>query len=800
MLRPRSLTVGALAGASAIAVAALAVPGAASAHGNAPARLFDRTATFPVYLNVPAGVDPAAATVAEISAISPDGRTVIYTDALGERIGFVDVTDPSKPVGAGTLELSELTDAPAASPTSVAAYGSYVLVVVDTTDYDADTPGSKARSGELVVVDDATHAVVATLDLGGQPDSIAVSKDGRFAAIAIENQRNEGIAADGGQGAAGDLPQAPAGFVQVIALDDTPADWTAEPIALVNPDGSALPAVAAAGLAAPTDPEPEYVSINSRNELAVTLQENNGVVVLDLPTRSIRAVFSAGSVTAPGFDLKKDGVIDASQSLVGVPREPDAVGWVDDDHLATANEGDWKGGTRGWTVFDAATGGVVWDAGDSYEQLAIRYGLHNNDRAAKKGAEPEGLAIAEFDGRTLAFVASERSNFVAVYDVDDPAKPEFVQVLFSTNGPEGILPVPSRNLLVVSSETDAASTRVRSAVNLYQLGRRNAQPAQPSIVSGDQGGRAIGWQALGALSGIPGQPGRLLAASDVAVSPATLYAVDTTASPARITQSIRVTEGGAPAALDVEGVVATSRTGGWLAVEGATGAGNVLKQYALQDGVAVVTKTVQLPADVTSHIANWGLEGVTSITDRAGEHLWVVLQRQLWADPAAAAKVEAGDGAGVTRIGRYDVATGAWTWFGYRLESTSTPGDWIGLSEITAVDADTLAVVERDKLNGPDAAIKRVYTVEIPKRDPAAGTLPVLEKRLAVDVLPALRSVDGWTQEKLEGLAIGADGRVYAVTDNDGLKDATGETVFLDLGKAKQVFDAKPGTGHGRNG
>ena len=33
----------------------------------------------------------------------------------------------------------------------------------------------------------------------------------------------------------------------------------------------------------------------------------------------------------------------------------------------------------------------------------------------------------------------------------------------------------------------------------------------------------------------------------------------------------------------------------------------------------------------------------------------------------------------------------------------------------------------------------------------APGPLPVLPKKLAIDVLPALRATNGWTQEKLEG-------------------------------------------------
>jgi len=135
-----------------------------------------------------------------------------------------------------------------------------------------------------------------------------------------------------------------------------------------------------------------------------------------------------------------------------------------------------------------------------------------------------------------------------------------------------------------------------------------------------------------------------------------------------------------------------------------------------------------------------------------------------------------------------------WSWSGSTLEPSTAPvawfSDWVGLSEIVAVDANTLAVIERDKLNGPNASNKRIYTVTLPGTPGGIASAPVpLAKTLAYDVLPNLRATNGWTQEKLEGLTIGANGRVYAVTDNDGLDAATGETVFLDLGTAEEVFD-----------
>ena len=51
-----------------------------------------------------------------------------------------------------------------------------------------------------------------------------------------------------------------------------------------------------------------------------------------------------------------------------------------------------------------------------------------------------------------------------------------------------------------------------------------------------------------------------------------------------------------------------------------------------------------------------------------------------------------------------------------------------------------------------------------------------------------MRARKGWTQEKLEGLGVTSGGQVYAVTDNDGVQDATGETQLFPLGDRRRVF------------
>jgi LPXTG-motif cell wall-anchored protein len=768
-------SVRALAIGASITLVCLSVTALPAAAEDTAGSAFSRISTYPVYLNLPTDADPSAETVAEISTVTADGNTLISTDAAGQRIGFLDISDPSAPIGKGSVSLAELGHADD-QPTSVAAFGDYVLVVIDET--GGDFPNPKGRVDVLRLSD---RERVASIDLLGQPDSIAISKDGAYAAIAMENQRDEEFTPEGGE--EGDLPQAPAGFVQVIELAGTPSEWTADPIA--------LPASALAGLDTPEDAEPEYVSINDHNQLALSLQENNGVVIIDLVSRSIENVFSAGTVDLTQIDTEDDGLIRLDDTLTAVPREPDSIAWIGTDYIATANEGDWKGGSRGWTVFDTA-GNVVWDAGNSYEHLAVQHGLYNDGRADNKGAEPEGLAVAEFGGTTYAFVASERSNFVAVYSLTDPTSPRFEQLLFATNGPEGILPIPARNLLAVSSETDDAAARVRAAVNLYQFGP--AQPNQPSIISAEVDGLPIGWSALGALTADPVDAGTLYSATDAALAESQLYTIDVTAEPAVITDVLPVIRDGAPATYDIEGLFARPQGGFWLASEGATGPENLMVRI---DDAGVVQEEIALPEDVSSHIRNWGLEGITASTNDAGnEVLYIAVQRPLWVDPSLKpAELVPFEGENTTRIGRYDLTRGEWAWFGYELDSTSTAGDWLGLSEITLVDENTLAVIERDKLNGPDAAVKRIMTIEIPSESEiaaAGGAVIPVQKTLALDVLPVLQSFRGWTQEKLEGFTIAADGRLYGVTDNDGLDDATGETQFLRLGSAAEVFGTDP--------
>ena len=318
--------------------------------------------------------------VAEIVAATRDGKTLAYTDSQTEAIGFVDISDPSAPVASGTL-----TDL-GGEPTSIAVDNRHALVAVNTSASFTET------SGELLVIDVAKREIVATHLLPGQPDAVAVSPDGRYAAVVIENERDEDL--DGGL-----LPQAPSGSLVVVRTNGSPTRWTSTVVELT-------------GLAqyVPSDAEPEYVDINRRNQAVVSLQENNHLAIVDLPSASVVTDFPAGEVTLDGVDATEEalgpqgnGLIELTETITR-RREPDAVAWIDDDTFATANEGDYEdasgdqGGSRGWTLFNV-DGHVEHDAGTSFEYAGVRAGHYNEGRSANKGSEPEAIAIGRYAGR-----------------------------------------------------------------------------------------------------------------------------------------------------------------------------------------------------------------------------------------------------------------------------------------------------------------------------------------------------------------------------------------------------------------
>lgn len=259
----------------------------------------------------------------------------------------------------------------------------------------------------------------------------------------------------------------------------------------------------------------------------VTLQENNALAELDLQTRQVTRIVPLGkkdfSVATNAIDPSdQDGGVSfrnvpvkglympdaiVSYSAGGKPfyvmanegdafvddadtvrlgngavtldttAFPDAAGLKTNAQLGRLNilrEGaDGSGNTtnmteivtlggRSFSIRDA-DGKLVYDSGNILEVQAQLRGVYADNRSDDKGVEPEGVALYELGGRTLAFIGLERTtrSAVAIFDITDPANSTFLDMIVSDDAsvlrPEGLVAFSNggRHFLAVAHESTA---------------------------------------------------------------------------------------------------------------------------------------------------------------------------------------------------------------------------------------------------------------------------------------------------------------------------------------------------------
>ena len=223
--------------------------------------------------------------------------------------------------------------------------------------------------------------------------------------------------------------------------------------------------------------------------------------------------------------------------------------------------------------------------------------------------------------------------------------------------------------------------------------------------------------------------------------------------------------------LDQEGIdVIGDGKGFWIVSEGSGTVGDIENPIETPNLLlrlsdkAIIEEVIMLPEEVNSIQARYGFEGVAV----DGDNVVVAFQRA-WVNETD------------PRLGIYNTATSTWKFVMYPLdEPESQNGGWVGLSDLEALGEGVFLVLERDDQAGLDAAIKRVYSIDLGDFSMEDGTL--VEKTLVRDLIPDFLSYHGQVPEKVEGLTVDGNGNMWVNNDNDGIDDSIGEQILMNLG------------------
>lgn len=397
------------------------------------------------------------------TGLGADGSEIIgirHTDgiaALTNVAGSVDVLDLSNPLQPQRLNRVEI-DTASGTPNSAAVHPhhDYFLVVIGTAGIQGRVAAYRLSDG----------AFLASAPVGIQPDSIAIAPNGQYAVIANEAEA-VGVGLNGGPGS-----------LSVVDLQgfDTAgrSELTVTNVAL--PSLAGFPGFSTGRtddigrLAVDNTPatlEPETVAFSENSRFAyVTLQENNGVVRLDVKTGEM-TFFGLGQTTHAA-DLTVGSVPPYSpvETLTAF-REPDGI--VLDQtgrFFVTADEGDTRnaagsGAVRGGrtvSVFDAHTGAFLGDTGRQLDDAADEAGVYPDSRSNRGSTEPEVVDLTHYRGRTLVAVGLERGNAVGLVDVGDPTSPKVIDVAPVGTGPEGIKFFRVGSRLFVAAANEVSGT------------------------------------------------------------------------------------------------------------------------------------------------------------------------------------------------------------------------------------------------------------------------------------------------------------------------------------------------------
>lgn len=316
------------------AACALTVP--VSAHAAAPSVQLEPVGTYA------SGVFDASA--AEIVAFHAESQRILTVNAKSGQVDVLDASDVTNPTKIG----------------SVTAGGdkeiNSVAVRADGLAVAAVQQGDKTLPGEALFFNVTNLTELGRVTVGSLPDNVHLTADGAYALVANEGEPSDQLNAAGTAYAVD-----PEGSVSVIALPQevaAPSQADVRTADFKAYDGNVPAGVRVFGPEAhhnlaSRDFEPEYIS-SVGDTAYVTLQENNAIAMVDIPSATVTNVVPAHVTDHRQIPLdpsNKDGKVELRTQPVKGLSMPDSIAAFETGgatYFATANEGDareWGGYT-----------------------------------------------------------------------------------------------------------------------------------------------------------------------------------------------------------------------------------------------------------------------------------------------------------------------------------------------------------------------------------------------------------------------------------------------------------------------
>lgn len=459
----------------------------------------------------------------EIVAFDPASKQFFVVNGETKSIDILMLKDGALEKTGG-LEISKFGKA----PNSVAVKNGHVAIAVEAGDAQAD--------GKLVLYK-TDGTLVGAAATGALPDMVTFTPDGTMAITANEGQPNDAF--DNDPEGTVSFITVPGLEVTTVGFGDLTEDMLSTSVHLPAPEGTSVAQnLEPEYIGVSKDGSKAFVALQENNALAVfdvaskSLEAIHGLGLVDFmenefdlsdkdgayaprtaPVKSFRqpdsiAVVELGGetyiVTANEGDARDyDGYSEETRVedlKLDANAFPNAAELQDRNAIgrlkATTARGDTDGdgdhdeiyafGGRAFSIF-SADGELVFDPGDSFEKKLHEAGASHfnsqgveasfDNRSDDKGAEPEGLAVGEIDGKTYAFIGLERMGGIMVYDITVPAASAYVGYFNNaivtgdpeagTAGdiaPEGLTFIPAadsptgENLLAVANEVSGTTT------------------------------------------------------------------------------------------------------------------------------------------------------------------------------------------------------------------------------------------------------------------------------------------------------------------------------------------------------